>query len=299
MCKSTGQTEKSRAHEGAVSMSQTSTVTNPRSGGHPGRAGWQEAETARLFTAVREANASGAPLRSVFESLSTDLGRKPNSIRNYYYACLRQQPDAAERTPAFRPFTPEETHELLRQVLMARGRGISVRACVMQLADGSHSRMLRYQNKYRTILKHRPELIAEVARELRQEGLPCPAAPAPEPAAPADSAFCDPEDTAAARLMAQPCVHHMLEGLKELLRRAARAEETSDLQRTIDRLRVQQDLRRIAWEKDYETCAACLREVTDTLRSYAAATPDDRQLPDTQALLARADALLREQTTLR
>ena len=59
---------------------------------HPGRAGWQEAETARLFSAVQEANVSGAPLRSVFESLSDDLGRKPNSIRNYYYACLRQQP---------------------------------------------------------------------------------------------------------------------------------------------------------------------------------------------------------------
>ena len=263
------------------------------------RTGWQDSETDRLFTAVKEANAAGVPLRTVFESLSGDLGRKPNSIRNYYYACLRERPDAAPHTPAFKPFTPEETHQLLRDVLMARGRGMSVRACVMQLANGSHSRMLRYQNKYRTVLKHRPDLITEVSEELRREGLPCPALPLPPRADQADSAFCDPEDAAAARLMAQPCVHHMLEGLKELLRRAARAEETSDLQRTIDRLRVQQDLRRIAWEKDYETCAACLREMTDMLRSYAAATPDDRQLPDTQALLARADGLLREQTTLR
>ena len=77
---------------------------------HAGKPGWQEAETARLFTAVKEANAVGAPLRSVFESLSGDLGRKPNSIRNYYYACLRQQPDAASRAPAIRPFPQEETH---------------------------------------------------------------------------------------------------------------------------------------------------------------------------------------------
>ena len=53
------------------------------------RAGWQEDETTRLFTAVKEASATGAPLRSVFESLSDDLGRKPNSIRNYYYAQTR------------------------------------------------------------------------------------------------------------------------------------------------------------------------------------------------------------------
>ena len=57
-------------------MSQVNTVKS-RHPEHPGRAGWQEAETARLFTAVKEANASGAPLRSVFESLSSDLGRSP------------------------------------------------------------------------------------------------------------------------------------------------------------------------------------------------------------------------------
>ena len=243
---------------------------------HAGKPGWQEAETARLFSAVKEANAAGAPLRSVFESLSGDLGRKPNSIRNYYYACLRQQPDAAARTPAFRPFTPEETHELLRHVLMARGQGISVRACVMALAQGSHSQMLRYQNKYRTILKTRPELIAQVCQELKQEGLPCPETAPVQRLDRADAAFCDPEDTAAARLMAEPCVHHMLEGLKELLRRAARAEASPDeamqqkyrdLQRMVDRQQVDHDLHRLAWEKDFDDCAGHLRAVMDSLRA--------------------------------
>ena len=252
-------------------MSEANMMKSAR---HPGRAGWQEAETARLFSAVQEANASGAPLRSVFESLSGDLGRKPNSIRNYYYACLRQQPDAAARTPAFRPFTPEETHELLRQVLMARGKGMSVRACVMEMSQGRHSRMLRYQNKYRTILKTRPEMIAQVCEELKQEGLPCPdTAPAIRPVDHADAAFCDPEDAAAARLMAQPCVHHMLEGMKELLRRAARAEEATDMQRTLDRMQVQHDLMRIAWAKDYDACAACLLQAANALDALLAAIP--------------------------
>ncbi len=266
---------------------------------HAGRAGWQEAETARLFTAVKEANASGAPLRSVFESLSGDLGRKPNSIRNYYYACLRQQSEDVH-TPAFQPFTPEETHELLRQVLMARGQGMSVRACVMALSEGSHSRMLRYQNKYRTILKTRPELIAQVCEELKQEGLPCPdVTPVPTPRLDhADAAFCDPEDAAAARLMAQPCVHHMLEGLKELLRRAARAEaiqtpdeaiqaKCADLQRSLDRQQVSFDLQRIAWEKDFNDCADLLRRAMDLL----AAWQDD----SAQALCQEAEAFLDRQ----
>ena len=275
---------------------------------HAGRAGWQEAETARLFTAVKEANAVGAPLRSVFESLSDDLGRKPNSIRNYYYACLRQQPDAAQRTPAFRPFTPEETHELLRQVLMARGRGMSVRACVMSLAGGSHSQMLRYQNKYRTILKTRPELIAQVCEELKQEGLPCPDVQ-PSPIVKldrADAAFCDPEDAAAARLMAQPCVHHMLEGLKELLRRAAKAEaiqtpdealmsKCADLQRMVDRQQVNFDLQRIAWEKDFDDCATHLRAVMDALREYIARDGDSEQLADALTAIQNAEGFLDRQ----
>ena len=256
------------------------------------RAGWQETETDHLFRAVREANASGVPLRTVFEQLSGDLGRKPNSSRNYYYACLRERPESAPHAPAFKPFTPEETHHLLREVLMARGRGMSVRACVMQLAEGSHSRMLRYQNKYRTILKHRPEMIAEVCEELRQEGLPCPDAPLPPRAEQADAAFCDPEDAAASRLMAQPCVHQLLEGLKELLRRAARAEENGDLQRALDRQKVQHDLLRIAWEKDYDACMTCLLHTADALQTSLSPAPP---VPEEQAgRMAEAAAALQD-----
>lgn len=240
------------------------------------RAGWQEEEKNRLFTAVREASASGAPLRSVFESLSGDLGRKPNSIRNYYYACLRQKPDAAYlRAAPFSVFTPEETHELLRRVLMARGQGISVRSCVMDMAGGDHSRMLRYQNKYRTLLKHRPEMLDAVREELRQEGLPYPRESALDRA---DSAFCDPEDTAATRLMAEPCVADMLEGLKELLRRAARAEETRDKQRTIDQLTMQLNLQRMAWARDLDEATAQLEGILCLLRDFLA-LPRESQLP--------------------
>ena len=57
---------------------------------------------------------------------------------------------------------------------MGRGQGESVRACVTRLSGGDRSQMLRMQNKYRSVLKNRPELLMEAAEELRQEGLPCP-----------------------------------------------------------------------------------------------------------------------------
>lgn len=147
-------------------MTQAATI-------HP-RSGWKQEENDLLFGAVREAAAEGRPLRDVFISVGEELQRKPNSIRNYYYARVKEQPELAPSKTTFRSFDREELHLLLRDVLMARGRGESVRACVTRRAGGDRSAMLRYQNKYRSILKNRPELLMEVARELRQEGLPCP-----------------------------------------------------------------------------------------------------------------------------
>ena len=78
--------------------------------------------------------------------------------------------------------------------------------------------------------------------------------------------------------MAEPCVSHMLEGLKELLRRAARAGEAADLQREMDRLQVRHDLRRIAWEKDFDEASAHLESLLCLLRDYLALPPESQQL---------------------
>lgn len=249
-------------------------------------AGWQDTETARLFTAVKAASDEGRPLRSVFDELAGDLGRKPNSIRNYYYACLRSREDAASvRASPARSFTPEETHELLRRVLMARGEGRSVRSCVLDMADGDRSRMLRYQNKYRTLLRQRPDLIASVAEELRGEGLPCPGSA--QAAAPAAA----PEGPSAARLMAEPCIADMLAGIRELMRRASQAEAADERLRTIDRMRVEHDLQRIAWEKDLDEGLDLLDTAMTLLREFAALTREE-QAANLDTLLDRAVPLL-------
>jgi hypothetical protein len=106
--------------------------------------------------------------------------------------------------------------------------------------------------------------------------------------------------------MAQPCVHHMLEGLKELLRRAARAEATptpdealqarcAELQQKVDRLQVQFDLQRIAWEKDFDDCREHLRAVMTLLRDYAAQDAGSDRLPDALAAMQNAAGFLERQ----
>ena len=213
------------------------------------RAGWQTEEADRLFAAVRDANRQGTPLRSVFEHMAQELGRKPNSIRNYYYAQLRSQPqEGLSRAVPFETFTDEEVRHLLRQVLMARGEGLSVRAAVIRMADGDRRGMLRYQNKYRAILKNKPQLIQETAQALRAEGLPCPADPLPSRRLPAPSqAELWEQAQSLTHALGDPAVSQMLQGLNTLLERARQNADQDPLTQ-LDRLNVRYDLSRMAWE---------------------------------------------------
>lgn len=219
---------------------------------HP-KGGWQQEEIDLLFSAVSEAAEQGKPLRDVFADVGAALSRKPNSIRNFYYARVHEMPGMAVRQTPFRSFTEDEVHHLLRQVLIGRGKGQSVRACVTELANGDRAGMLRYQNKYRSILKNKPEMLMEVAEELRMEGLPCPE----------NAAACRhyervirPDETAERLVphLTDPAVHSMVESLVTLLERKPQPEgmvpyaRWADAQREADRLKVEVDLLKMALE---------------------------------------------------
>ena len=137
--------------------------------------GWSEFESKLLWETAEEAQAQGLPLKAVFERIARQTGRRPNSIRNYYYAQVRQQEGGQARAQRFVPFQPEEVDWLMEQVLRARAEGQSVRSCLQRLSEGDHSRMLRYQNKYRSVIKNRPEYVQELVERLNGEGVSCDA----------------------------------------------------------------------------------------------------------------------------
>lgn len=145
--------------------------------------GWTKEEDALLTEAAESARRDLLPLSVAFGQVAAATGRKPNSVRNRYYAVRKGAPAAA-----FVPFTEAETESLIKAVLLARTRGESVRACTLRLANGDTRLMLRYQNKYRAVLKSRPDRIADALAALEREGTPAldpyrrPAsAPAPRP----------------------------------------------------------------------------------------------------------------------
>ena len=207
---------------------------------HLARSGWRPEETDMLWREIRAAAEAGTPLRGVFERMGQALGRKPNSVRNYYYMQLRGQAgDELKRAAPFETFTAEEVHTLLRDILIARGKGQSVRACVMELSGGDRALMLRYQNKYRSVLRKKPALLRQICQELRQEGLPCPAE---------DSGAAAPQEADAGlreelSSLQDRDVQAILAALKSLAFRAGQHGETAS-----DRLRVQRDLLLIKME---------------------------------------------------
>lgn len=138
-----------------------------------GRAGWKQEEEELLFKEIESSESTGRPLKKVFEAVAEKTGRKPNSIRNFYYARIKEKDlsTTALHAGAFVPFTEEEIRSLLRTVLSAQANGISVRSCTMSMGGGDNKAMLRYQNKYRALLKNRPKLVEQVAEELRAEGV--------------------------------------------------------------------------------------------------------------------------------
>lgn len=254
------------------------------------RTGWRDEESDTLFSAVREASRQGTPLRSVFEQVASSLGRKPNSIRNYYYAQLRQRPETGlNRAAPFQTFTEEEVRELLRTVLMARGQGISVRACVMRMAGGDRGLMLRYQNKYRSILKNRPHLLAEVAEELRREGVAVP--DNPDSSRQQDMPLRTASQLNRAQQLAQalgdPAVQQMLEGLNTLLQRAL-AFRGRDKTVELDRLQITYDLARMRWEDEQNHLHEAVNDMLHACREFLGLTMDRRQegLNDFSGLLA-------------
>ncbi len=198
---------------------------------HLSRNGWTQEETDLLWKEIRAALDAGTPLRGVFDRTGHALGRKPNSVRNYYYMQMREKGgEDLKRAAPFDTFSQEEIHDLLRQILLGRGEGRSVRACVMEMSGGDRGRMLRYQNKYRAILRKKPDLIEQVCMELKQEGLPCPdVSVTVSPLPPSETA----PDTPA---QADPDVQAILRALSSLARRASAPVPESD------RLRVQRDL---------------------------------------------------------
>ena len=138
--------------------------------------GYTEEEAKGLVEYIKAGKSKGKTLTYLFESYGLERGRAKGSVRNYYYALMKNENkdarivellDGSELSvEKIREFTEEETNAALKSILLEKSKGMSVRRAICNLAKGDDKLMLRLQNKYRNTLKKEPLKIAALAREL-------------------------------------------------------------------------------------------------------------------------------------
>lgn len=239
--------------------------------------GWQKQEIDALRQSIEAAEQSGESLRSVFDRMSRQLGRKPNSIRNFYYAQVRaEQGEGGARAMPFETFSKEEVERLVEQVLTAKAQGVSVRACVQQLAGGDRTRMLRYQNKYRSTVRTRPELVRGVMERLNEQGRAYVS-----PYAGEESPVELTRLKTRAKESGDAHIGQLFESLDYLLARAmTRPEGNADAQRKADRLGARCDMLRIALDDEHKRFERLQSEaggMISLIKEYVALPEDARQ----------------------
>ena len=138
--------------------------------------GYTEEEAKSLVDFIKEGKKKGKTLTYLFETYGLERGRAKGSVRNYYYALMKNEKkderivqllDGSQlAVEKIKEFTKEETDDAIRSILAEKSKGLSVRRAIFNLASGDDKLMLRLQNKYRNTLKKEPQRIVEIAREM-------------------------------------------------------------------------------------------------------------------------------------
>ena len=130
--------------------------------------GYTEDEAKKLVEYISAGKRQGKTLSRLFASYAKKTGRAKGSVRNYYYALLRSTGDERVKkllsgkelkAEKIIPFSEDETDRILKEILLQKSKGVSVRRAVLNLSKGDDKLMLRYQNKYRNVAGKQPERI--------------------------------------------------------------------------------------------------------------------------------------------
>lgn len=138
--------------------------------------GYTEEEAKGLVEYIKDGKQKGKTLTYLFESYGLQHGRAKGSVRNYYYALMKNEggderivkllDGSSLSVEKIREFTAEEADEALKSILREKSKGLSVRRAIFNLSGGDDKLMLRLQNKYRNTLKKQPQRLAMLAAEL-------------------------------------------------------------------------------------------------------------------------------------
>lgn len=122
----------------------------------------------------------GETLTAIFDRYAKFSGKSKGTIRNLYYTISKVSYKDKTFCDTYldgKPFIVDERKEflpcqeraLLKQILLKKGQGVSVRKIVKELANNDEKLALRFQNKYRGLLKNNKNLIQDVIAEIKEQ----------------------------------------------------------------------------------------------------------------------------------
>ena len=143
--------------------------------------GWSEDEIRNLLQTILMLG--DGKISSAFHEHASKFGRKPTSVRNFYYNFIKlaktdtfiqsQFADILNILPAqdMRRFDEKSEQKLLLAIL-EDSEQISVRQKCLQLANFDRKKFLRIQNKYQNLLKNKPNLVKKCVFLLKKAQKP-------------------------------------------------------------------------------------------------------------------------------
>jgi hypothetical protein len=139
------------------------------------KCGWSSEEVEMLKEFVQRASNEKKSLRWAFDSVAAATGRKSNSIRNYYYTVLRGMMEGdtvvRRKRSEFEVFSHDDIEGLMKFMMIGLANGRSVRSLSLELGDGDNAKMLRYQNKFRSMIASHPDVVRKISTQLEEEGI--------------------------------------------------------------------------------------------------------------------------------
>lgn len=142
--------------------------------------GYKEKDVIELMQYVGENE--GKSLSEIFSKYALFSGKAKGTVRNLYYAIVKKAKEDNEfcdkylkgKLPKIQKtekFSAMSETRLLKSVLTAKSHGKSVRETVMSLGNGDGKLALRYQNKYRNLVRNDRAKVEKIIKELAEEGI--------------------------------------------------------------------------------------------------------------------------------
>lgn len=136
--------------------------------------GWSKVEKDALLACAKNAFEKDIPLKNAFADFAKKYGRKRDSVRNFYYLIVADSALRGENLVGIKKndieiFEKKELDKLVRKIMDKLKEGSSLRGAIASMTKDKQT-ALRYQNKFRNLVKAKSEIINKIMLEQKVNG---------------------------------------------------------------------------------------------------------------------------------